>query len=184
MRYTYPHTIDNGGGEVLTFVQFIENEQGGMLEVENRVAPGGGPPMHVHFLQDESLTVVSGTIGAEVLGQKPTYHSAGETVTFLRGVPHRFWNAGNEMLVCKGWVSPANNMEYFLTEIYKSTKANGGKRPAAFDGAYLQARYKSEFDMVEIPQFVKKIIFPLTLAIGKLAGKHRKFDGAPEPVTQ
>lgn len=73
-------------------------------------------------------------------------------------------------------------MEYFLTEIYKSTKANGGKRPGSFDGAYLATRYKSEFDMAEIPGFVKKFIFPATVFFGKLSGKHRKFRGAPEPV--
>jgi quercetin dioxygenase-like cupin family protein len=182
MKYIYPHTIDNGSGEEITFVKYIENGAGGMLEIENRVKPGSGPPMHVHHLQDESLTVVQGRIGAQVFGQEPTFHGPGETVTFLRGVAHRFWNAGEDVMICKGWAKPAYNMEYFLTEIYRSTKENGGTRPSAFDGAYLQSKYKSEFDLVEIPTFVKKVIFPLTLMLGKLAGKHRKFDGAPAPV--
>lgn len=43
-------------------------------------------------------------------------------------------------------------------------------------------RYKSEFDMPEIPTFVKKVIFPVTLFFGKLSGKHKKFEKAPEPV--
>jgi quercetin dioxygenase-like cupin family protein len=182
MKYTYPHTIDNGSGEEITFVKYIENEAGGMLEIENRVRPGAGPPMHVHHLQDESLTVVQGRIGAQVLGQEPTFHGPGETVTFRRGVPHRFWNAGEDIMTCKGWASPAFNMEYFLTEIYRSTKENGGKAPSAFDGAYLQSKYKTEFDIVGLPMFVKKVIFPITLMLGKLAGKHHKFDGAPDPV--
>ena len=182
MKYTYPHTINNGGGEQITFVQFIDNAAGGTLEIENRVKPGSGPPMHVHFLQDESLTVIEGKIGAQVAGQEPTFHGPGETVTFTRGTPHRFWNAGEDILVCKGWASPAYNMEYFLTEIYRSIRENGGEKPSAFDGAYLQSKYKSEFDLTEIPLIVKKVIFPIVLAIGKLAGKHRKFDGGPEAV--
>ena len=108
MRYTYPHTIDNGAGEQLTFVQFIDNAEGGMLEIENHVQPGGGPPMHVHYLQDESLTVVQGKIGAQVAGRQPTFHGPGETVTFLRGEVHRFWNAGEDLLICKGWAKPAH----------------------------------------------------------------------------
>ena len=182
MKYTYPHTIDNGSGEQITFVQLIENDEGGLLEIENKVQPGAGPPMHVHHLQDESLTVVKGKIGAQILGKEATYHGPGETVTFKRGVPHKFWNAGDEVLHCKGWASPANNLEYFLTEIYKSVKANGGHRPSAFDGAYLQTKYSTEFDMVEIPAFVKKYILPVTVWIGKLAGRHQKFEGGPAPI--
>lgn len=182
MKYSYPHTINNGGGEQITFVKLIENESGELLEIENKVHPGGGPPMHVHRLQDESLTVIQGKIGAHVLGSEPTFHGPGETITFNRGVPHRFWNAGNEMLICRGWASPANNLEYFLTEIYRSTRENGGKRPSAFDGAFLQTKYKSEFDMVEIPSFVKEFVFPIIVAVGKLTGKHKKFDDAPKPI--
>jgi quercetin dioxygenase-like cupin family protein len=184
MKYTYPHTIDNGCGEELTFVRFIDNETGGKIEIENRVQPGAGPPMHVHHLQDESFTVIQGQVGAHVAGQQPTFHSSGETVTFKRGVPHRFWNAGNEILICKGWVSPANNLEYFLTEIFNSTKANGGEKPAVFDGAFLQLKYKTEFDLMEIPLFVKKILFPIIVALGKLTGKHQKFKGAPDAIKE
>lgn len=182
MKYTYPHTIDNENGERLTFLNFIPDEHGGLLEVENSVHPGGGPPMHVHYLQDESLTVVNGKIAAHVLGQAVTFHGPGETVKFKRGVAHRFWNAGEEILVCKGWISPAYNVEYFLTEIFNSTKKNGGKRPSTFDGAYLMLRYKSEFDMVGVPALVKNAIFPIVVFFGKLAGKHRKFDHAPAPA--
>jgi len=183
MRYTYPHIIDNGAGEQITFVQFINNADGGTLEIENRVHPGAGPPLHVHHLQDESLTVIQGKIGAQIVGKQPTFHGPGETVTFLRGEVHRFWNAGDDILICKGWAKPAHNLEYFLTEIFRSTKANGGKIPSAFDGAFLQAKYKSEVALHGIPILVKKVIFPIVLWLGNLTGKQHQFEGAPEAVT-
>lgn len=182
MTYTFPHTIENGGGEELTFVRLIENASGGILEVENKIQPGAGPPMHIHWLQDESITVVKGRIGVHVAGQEPAFHGPGESVTFQKGVAHRFWNAGEETLICKGWVSPANNLVFFLTEIYRSVKANGGHRPSPFDGAYLQTKYSTEFDMTEIPLFVKNVIFPIVLMLGKLTGQYKKFDHAPEPI--
>jgi quercetin dioxygenase-like cupin family protein len=182
MNFTYPHTIENGGGEELTFLRLIENESGGLLEVENKVKPGSGPPMHIHWLQDESLTVVKGKMGAQVLGKPATFHGPGETLTFYRGQAHKFWNAGEDVLICKGTISPANNIVYFLTEIYRSIKANGGHRPSAFDGAYLQTKYRSEFEMVEIPSFVKRVVFPIILGLGKLSGKHKKFLGGPRPI--
>lgn len=184
MTYTYPHTINNGSGEEITFVRLVRSEHGEMLEVENSVQPGSGPPMHVHWLQDESLTIVQGKLGAQVAGQSATFHGPGETVTFHKGVAHRFWNAGDNVLTCRGWVTPAHNLVYFLTKIFESTKANRSHRPAAFDGAWLQMKYQSEFDMVDIPVFVKKVVFPIVVITGKLFGKHRKFADAPEPVRQ
>ena len=182
MKFTYPHIIENGGGERLIFKRLINDADGDWLEIENYVEPNTGPPMHVHYKQDEHLTVVKGRMGTQVLGEEPVFYGPGEGATFKAGVAHKFWNASSVPLICTGWVKPAHNLEYFLTEIYSSMKNNGGKQPGAFDGAWLLDRYRSEFDMLDIPAFVKKIIFPAALFFGKLQGKHKKFEGAPEPV--
>ncbi len=86
MRYTYPHTIENGHGEQISFVRLVKDPAGDWLEVENLVQPGSGPPMHVHFKQAESLTVVSGRIGVQEFGKEPVEHGRGSTVTFQAGV--------------------------------------------------------------------------------------------------
>lgn len=97
---------------------------------------------------------------------------------------HRFWNAGEDELVGTGFVRPPDNLEYFLTQIYASTKANNGRRPRLFDGAYLARRYRSEFGMADIPQPVQRVVFPIVVTIGRLLGLHRRFAGAPEPVSR
>ncbi len=182
MQYQHPHTITNGAGELLTFTRLVKDPTGEWLEGENLVQPNSGPPMHVHHIQDEHLSVVQGKMGVQLLGEAPKYFGPGEGATFKAGVPHKFWNAGTEPLVCTAWVKPVYNMEYFLTELFKSIEANGGKRPGIFDAAYLLNRYRSEFDMLSIPNFVKKVVFPVVLFFGKLLGKYTKFEGAPEPV--
>lgn len=58
--------------------------------------------MHTHLLQDESLTVISGQIGYQVMGQPKKYAGPGESVLFKRGTPHRFWNEEQEVLHCTG----------------------------------------------------------------------------------
>jgi mannose-6-phosphate isomerase-like protein (cupin superfamily) len=181
MPYTYPHTIENGHGEKIIFLRLVPAPDGDWLEVENHVTPNVGPPMHVHHKQAESLTVVQGRIASQVLGEEPKFNGPGETAEFEAGVPHKFWNAGTDTLICRGWIKPAHNVEYFLTEIYKSTVANGG-RPGAFDSAWLLQRYRSEFDMFDIPVFVKRVVFPMALFWGKLTGQHKKFKDAPPPV--
>lgn len=181
-QFNYPHTIENGGGEKLTFVRHVKDETGDYLEVENLVQPNAGPPIHVHYKQEESLTVVKGKIGVQHLGGEEMFFGEGESVTFKPGDPHRFWNAGTEPLICKGYVRPAHNLVYFLTEIYRSIRENGGKQPGTFDAAWLLSKYKTEFNMYGIPSFVKNVIFTITIFFGKLAGKHKKFSDAPEPV--
>jgi len=173
-----PHTITNVAGERLTFLRSVIKDGKEYLEVENEVQPAAGPPMHVHYKQDECITVVSGKIGYQELRGEKKYAGPGETVLFKAGVPHKFWNAGNEPLIGKGYITPADNIVYFLSQIYKSANENGG-RPGLYDSAFLLNRYKSEFAMLEIPGFVQKILFPVALFFGNLFGKQKKFADAP-----
>ena len=80
-----------------------------------------------------------------------------------RGPPHlnreyrtSFWNSGETTLKCTGWVKPANDLDFFLTEMYKSIDEGDDERPEPFASAYLMTRYKTEYDMLELPGFVKK----------------------------
>jgi quercetin dioxygenase-like cupin family protein len=183
MNYQFPHTIKNCMGETLIFKEIIQEADGDKVLVENFVNPNSGPPMHTHFLQEEAITVVEGRIGYQVQGQQPQYAGVGETIVFKPGVPHRFWNAGNEILHCSGWVKPANTIVFYLSAIYAAQNKSGSERPEKFDGAYLLKRYASEYDMVEIPLFVKKVIIPATYYIGRLLGKYKHFENAPKPAT-
>ena len=181
-RYTYPHTLDNGGGELLVFERRVPGPRGERLEGYNIVQPGAGPPMHVHYLQREVLTVVEGRMGWQRPGGPEQFAGAGETAAFEAGEAHRFWNAGDAPMRCTGVIEPADNVEYFLTEIFASTKRNGGKRPGVFDAAYLTRRYRSEFAMLAIPAPVQRLVFPLIVALGHLLGKYARYADAPEPV--
>jgi quercetin dioxygenase-like cupin family protein len=180
--YTYPHTIDNGAGERLTFVRRVQGPAGDRLEAENRVAPGSGPPMHVHHYQEEALTVQQGRIGYQRPGEQPQFAGSGETVVFKPGDAHKFWNAGDDDLVCTGYIQPPDTIEYFLGAIYASQRASGGSRPGLFDAAFLTWRYRSEFAMTEIPAPVQRFVFPVLVTVGRLLGKYRKYADAPEPV--
>jgi quercetin dioxygenase-like cupin family protein len=182
MNITYPHIIENCIGEKIIFRE-VEKEPGGdKVIVESYVTPGNGPLMHTHLLQDEALTVIKGRLAYEVQGQPVRYANEGDTVLFKRGTPHRFWNDGQDVLHCKGWIKPANTIVFFLTAIYAAQNKSGNAQPDQFDGAYLIKRYSTEYDLPGIPQFVKKIIIPITYYIGLLLGKYKQFKNAPEPV--
>ena len=103
-------------------------------------------------------------------------------MTFKPGDSHKFWNAGQDELRCTGYLEPPDNIEYFLTELYASTKRNGGKRPDPFDAAYPVKHFSSEFSLQEISAAVQRIVFPLQVALGRLLGRYSRYADAPEPV--
>jgi uncharacterized cupin superfamily protein len=159
-RYNYPHKISNKHGEVLIFKEIQIEEGVEKVIVENEVRPGSGPPMHVHYKQTESLTVLEGEMSYQIIGKEPVTVGVGETVTFEQGVAHKFWNSGESILKCTGWVKPANHLDFFLTEMYKAMDEGDGERPEPFASSYLATRYTSEYAMLEMPAFVRKVIVP------------------------
>ena len=180
--YPYPHTIENGAGERLTFRRRVPGARGDRVEGDNVVAPGAGPPMHVHHRQEEALTVQQGRLGYQRLGEPERFAGPGETVTFRAGEAHRFWNAGEGELRCSAYVEPADNVEYFLTELFASQRRRGRARPDTFDAAFLLRRYRSEFGMLEIPAAVQRFVFPLIVRVGALLGRYVRYADAPDPV--
>ena len=138
--------------------------------------------MHLHHYQEQALTVAQGRIGYRRPGEPERFAGPGETVSFRAGEAHRFWNGGEDILRCKGYIEPADNIEYFLGAICESQKRSGGSRPNPVDAAYLARRYRSEYGIVGIPAPVQRFVFPILVAIGGLLGRYKKYADAPEPV--
>ena len=182
MNIKYPHIIENNLGEKLIFLSSGKDTDSDKVLVENFVEPGAGPVMHTHLKQDEALTVVSGEMTYQVLGEEPKIAKPGDSVVFKRGTPHKFWNSGNTVLNCTGWIKPANSIIYYLDAIYSAQKKSGKYQPEIFDAAYLMTRYKSEYDLPEMPFFVKKVLMPIVYLTGRITGKYNHFKDAPKPV--
>lgn len=88
------------------------------LHFEMWLAPDGhGPMLHVHPEQEEGLAVVSGRLGVRVRDESQTLGPGAETVV-PAGVPHRFWNAGDDTLHLAGWVDPGLRTEAFMRVTY------------------------------------------------------------------
>jgi quercetin dioxygenase-like cupin family protein len=181
MKRTYPYTIDNGQGELLTFTGLTQGPAGERLEADGVAQPGAGPPMHVHYLQEEAARVTRGRLGYQVLGGEPQFAGPGDLVVWPAGTAHKWWNAGSEELHMTGWCRPPDNVEFFLSTLFASTKANGG-RPGLFDAAFLLTRYRNEFAMLEMPAVLRHVAMPIVYFVGTLTGKYKKFADAPAPI--
>jgi len=103
-------------------------------------------------------------------------------VLFTRGTPHKFWAEGDQDLKINGWIQPAHNVVFFLSTLYAAQNKSGNAQPDAFDGAFLLHNYANEYELPEIPGFVRKVIFPITVFIGNAIGKYKHLKDAPKPL--
>lgn len=171
----------NKNGETLIITKSAAETNGQITEFEGMEEPGIGPPMHVHFKQEEKVKVVKGRMRIKTLAKEFSL-TEGQEYTFAAGEAHRFWNEGDQTMHYTGHVKPSNNYEYFIKHIYQSSNEANDDKPSPFDAAFLLTKYKSEMDMLVIPKPVKQIVFPILLLIGKLTGKFKKFSDAPEAI--
>lgn len=171
----------NKNGETLIITKSAAETGGAVTEFEGFEDPGIGPPMHVHFKQEEKVKILSGNMRIKTLTKEFSL-TEGQEYIFAAGEAHQFWNEGEQTLHYCGHVKPSNNYEYFIKHIYQSSNEANDDKPGVFDAAFLLTKYKSEMDMLVIPKPVKLIVFPILLAIGRLTGKFKKFADAPAAI--
>lgn len=81
--------------------------------VEHPLPPRSlGSPVHTHRDEDEFSYVIEGRVGIQ-LGEQELVAGPGDLVTKPRGVPHSFWNAGDEPARLLELISPAGFEAYF-----------------------------------------------------------------------
>src|SRR5215211_3662529 len=102
--------------------------------------------MHVHEREDEYSYVLAGRLGVRI-GDEVLEAGPGELVLKPRGIPHAFWNPGDEEARVLEIVSPAGFEQYFA-DLAPVLAAEGEPDFAAL-GA-IQARYGLSMDMESI----------------------------------
>jgi quercetin dioxygenase-like cupin family protein len=87
-------TIEGPAGGPLTFKVRGKQTNGALTAFENVIAPGDGPPLHVHAAEDEAWYVLRGELRfrlGDALAGAPT----GTFVFVPRGTPHCFQCVGD-----------------------------------------------------------------------------------------
>lgn len=74
--------------------------------------PNGGPPLHIHFFQDEWFYVIEGKYIFQV-GEDKFEMKAGDTIFLPRNVPHAFIQLTDKARVIVSYL-PAGKMEAFF----------------------------------------------------------------------
>ena len=124
-----------------------EQTDGRFALIEHTIpARGLAAPVHTHANEDEYSYILSGRMGAMV-GDEVVEAGPGELVAKPRGVPHAFWNAGDEEVRLLELISPGGFDRYFAD----MAPLLGGAGPPDFEAlAGVQARYRLTMDFDSI----------------------------------
>jgi len=131
-----------------------------------------GPPLHVHFEEDERGEVVSGTVSA-LVDSTLLVIKAGESGHFPKGIAHRWWNDGDEGLGLRGGVTPAVDLDRYLQAMFEVLNAGPPNRPPIFYMAHVLYRHRKTQLALVIPRAVQQILFPIVVLLGTVLGKYR-----------
>ena len=129
------------------FLIHSEQTEGRFALIEHTIAPHTlAAPVHTHAGEDEFSFVLSGRMGAMV-GDEVVEAGPGELVAKPRGVPHAFWNAGDEPVRLLELISPGAFEQYFA-DLAPVLSAGGPPDLEAL--AAIQQRYGLTMDFASI----------------------------------
>lgn len=153
------HLLGPGEGEAVRLlalgVRFMIDgpSTGGRFSlVEHPLPPRAlGAPLHTHRNEDEYSYVVQGRFGIQ-LGPEELEAGPGDLVVKPRGVPHTFWNAGDEPGRLLELISPAGFENYFRE--LAPLLATRDRDEAAI--GEVAARYQLDIDFTTIPTLTER----------------------------
>ena len=159
MQAAVDHRLGPSDGEAVRLlalgVRFMidgETTGGAFSLVEHPLPPRAlGAPVHTHRNEDEYSYVLEGRFGLQ-LGADVLEAGPGDLVFKPRGVPHTFWNAGDEPARLLELISPAG-FEHYFRELAPLLAA--AERDEAAIGEVV-ARYQLDIDFRTIPVLAER----------------------------
>jgi quercetin dioxygenase-like cupin family protein len=119
-----------GPGDKVSFLATGAETQGSCFIIEGLIAPGGGPPPHIHHSEDESFYMLEGSATFQAGGQ--TIHAKpGDFIHVPRGMVHSIKNEGTVPARAVVIISPAGptGMQQFFEESFHPTTDRNATPP-------------------------------------------------------
>ena len=108
---------------------------GAFAMFDERTAPKGGPPLHVHANQIEVFRVLEGSYEFMIAGQRYAA-GPGDTAVVPAGAEHGFWNTGDAEGRLLFTLSPGADAEAVFADIEPFMSTDGPPDVAAINAAF------------------------------------------------
>jgi mannose-6-phosphate isomerase-like protein (cupin superfamily) len=160
-------------GERLVFRKTSRETRGEAVVVEAFVKPNGFvAAAHVHPHQEERFQVLKGSVGFR-RGREKLVAGPGERLTVPAGMPHKFWNAGDEEahFVCE--IRPALQFEQLIETMYGLAAEGKTNRKGMPNPLRLAVIARHHFEDVRLPfppVWMQRIGLAMGAPLGRLFG--------------
>jgi len=151
-----------------------EDAAGDSGVVHLTVKPGGAlVGEHVHPRLQETFRVVSGTLGTRIDGVERTL-PAGAEATVPPGMPHDWWNAGDDEASVIVELSPMDprfeTMIATLWGLANAGRTNAKGLPGPLQLALVGREFSDVIRFTKPPAVVQRLLFGVLGALGRLRG--------------
>jgi quercetin dioxygenase-like cupin family protein len=160
-------------GERVIWRQVAADTDGRLLQGDLYAGPGGFvAAAHVHPRQEERFEVVSGTLRLRV-GEEERVLTAGDLAVIPVGLPHVWWNDGEDDVHVLGEFRPALRTEVFFETFFglaADDKTNQKGLPNALQLAVMMREYEDEMRLARPSVRVQRAVFGPLAVIGRAVG--------------
>ena len=170
-------------GEVITFLKTSSDTNGEYVLFELLCSKKGGVPFeHIHPLQNETFTILEGSVYFKLNG-KEVHVQQGQKITVPAGAKHIFLNKENKTLRALVEVKPALNFEHGIETIFgmaSDGKCDERGQPPFLQMAVLTDWAQGEFYLANVPIFLQKTLFSILAKFGRFLGYqafYKKYSG-------
>lgn len=167
-------TIENPvTGERFKWHQTAADTGGRLVRHEGWVRPGGGVLLeHVHRHSEERFELLAGRMALEIDGRRSTLR-AGEHATAPAGVPHRWWNDGDDELHFVVEIEPPLRFELMIETMFRlaregKTDATGRPHPGYL--LVMAREFEDEVYVTRPPLWVQRLLLGAVARVGRAAG--------------
>jgi mannose-6-phosphate isomerase-like protein (cupin superfamily) len=131
--------INTVTGQQIKFLQTRKDTNGSLLEIESSYRGHSDEPApHYHPNQDETFTMISGTLTVRLNGTLKVL-KPGDSLSIPRNTIHSMWNNSDTTAVVNWKIEPALNTEYFFetaTGLANDKKTNKSGMPNLLSPLY------------------------------------------------
>jgi quercetin dioxygenase-like cupin family protein len=150
-----------------------ETTDGKELVVDLYIRPGGAVMgEHIHPAIEERFTVLHGQVGFR-LASRVTIAELGIQLVAPPGVPHDWWNAGQEEALVRVAIRPALRFEAMVSNAFglaQDGKVNSQGMPNLLQLVVFAHEFADVVQFTHPPRIVQKVFFVLLAPIARLFG--------------
>jgi quercetin dioxygenase-like cupin family protein len=159
--------------ERMTFLETAADTGGEYTLIELRAEPGAVVAAgHAHPSQTETFAILAGRLGAKVAGEK-LEAGPGDVLVVNPGEPHKWWNAGDDELVLRCEIRPAQQFESLIETMF-SLAADGktSKRgmPNPLRLAVIANAHIEDVVLPKVPVWMQKAALAVGAPVGRALG--------------